>query len=87
MISVLMPVYNGVVEHLQEAINSVLNQTFKDFELLIVDDGSTDSTIVECLRQFEKQDNRIRLIHCEKNAGIVDALNLALDNFNKKSEV
>ena len=44
LISILMPVYNDAV-HINEAIDSILNQTFKQFELLIIDDGSTDSTL------------------------------------------
>ena len=43
-ISVLMPVYNTKEEYLREAVESILNQTFSDFELIIVDDGSTDDT-------------------------------------------
>ncbi|SHI94601.1 glycosyltransferase [Aquimarina spongiae] len=72
-ISVLMSVYNGE-RHLREAIDSILNQTFKDFEFIIVNDGSTDSS--EKIIQ-EYQDDRIRYIKRE-NGGLSAALNTGL---------
>jgi len=69
-----MSVYNGQ-EHLREAVDSVLGQTFTDFEFLIVDDGSTDHTL-EILRSYD--DARIRLI-VQENRGLVDSLNRALE--------
>jgi glycosyltransferase involved in cell wall biosynthesis len=65
-VSVLMPVYNGE-RYLREAIESILNQTFTDFELIIVDDGSTDAT-PEILDSFE--DPRIVRLKNEKNTGL-----------------
>ena len=59
LISVILPVYNGE-DHLIECIESILNQTFKEFEFIIVDDASTDST-VQILKDFAKKDNRIHL--------------------------
>ena len=73
-LSVVMPVYNGQ-KYLEEAINSVLNQTFKDYELLIIDDGSTDSS-VEIIKSIE--DSRIRLLRNEKNQGIAYSRNIGL---------
>lgn len=70
-VSVIIPTYNRA--HLIErSIRSVLNQTYKEFELLIIDDGSTDSTkeIVESIK-----DNRIRYIRCEENGGAAKARN------------
>jgi glycosyltransferase involved in cell wall biosynthesis len=75
-ISVLMPVYNGQ-RYVAEAIRSVLAQTFQDFELIIVDDGSTDRT-PKILALFEREDRRVRLIS-RPNTGIVGALNDALN--------
>ena len=43
-ISVIMPTYNTDIQHLREAVESVLNQSFKDFELIVIDDGSTNET-------------------------------------------
>lgn len=60
-ISVVMPVYNGE-KYIAESIASVLNQTFRDFEFIIIDDGSTDRTIDE-IKKFE--DPRIRLVYHE----------------------
>jgi len=66
IISVILPTYNGE-KFIARAINSVLNQTFKDFELIIVDDGSTDNT-AQVIKEFQKKDNRIKYIW-QKNSG------------------
>lgn len=71
-ISVLMPVYNGA-RYVAEAIDSILAQTFGDFEIVIVNDGSTDRSEA-ILRDYEKRDQRIRVIS-RANTGIVGALN------------
>ncbi|MBI3951597.1 MAG: glycosyltransferase [Acidobacteria bacterium] len=70
-VSVLMPVYNGA-PFLREAIESILSQTFTDFEFIIVDDGSTDET-PEILGSYS--DPRIRLLHHETNQGLTASLN------------
>src|SRR3989339_4967 len=69
-VSVLMSVYNGE-KHLGEAIQSILNQTYTDFEFIIVDDGSTDSTR-NIINSFD--DKRIKLIINEKNIGWAKSL-------------
>ena len=74
-VTVLMPVYNGE-KYLREAIDSILNQTFTDFEFLIINDGSTDSS-VEIINSYD--DSRIRLIHNEKNLKLVASLNKGMD--------
>lgn len=71
-ISVLMPVYNAE-RYVAKAVQSILDQTYRDFEFLIIDDGSTDGSLA-ILREFEKLDPRIRLIS-RPNTGIVVALN------------
>jgi glycosyltransferase involved in cell wall biosynthesis len=73
-LSVIMPVYNGQ-RYLEDAINSVLSQTFKDYELLIIDDGSTDSSI-KIIQSIK--DSRIRLLKNRKNQGIVYTRNVGL---------
>lgn len=73
-VSVLMPVYNGG-SYLAEAIRSILEQTFTDFELLVIDDGSKDESYKIAA---EISDDRIRLIRQDKNLGLVAALNLGL---------
>ena len=72
-ISVIVPVYNAA-EWIEQCIQSVLNQTFKEFELILVDDGSTDNSyeICEC---FAKTDDRIRLFHKENGGGAGEARN------------
>lgn len=74
--SVVMPVYN-VEKYLSTAIESVLTQTFENFELILVDDCSSDLSFNICDKYGEK-DNRIRVIHLEKNAGVSNARNVGM---------
>jgi glycosyltransferase involved in cell wall biosynthesis len=74
-VSVLMPVYNAA-DFLASAVQSILDQTFKDFELIIINDGSTDRSC-EILDDFARKDVRIKLIS-RPNTGYVVALNEAL---------
>ncbi len=71
LVTVLMPVYNGE-KYLREAIESILNQTFTDFEFLIINDGSTDNT-KEIILSYN--DKRIRYIENETNIKLIDTLN------------
>lgn len=71
LISVLMPVYNGQ-QYLAEAIRSILNQTYNHFELLIIDDGSTDNS-EQIIKGFH--DNRIVYLKNETNKGLIYTLN------------
>jgi glycosyltransferase involved in cell wall biosynthesis len=75
-ISVLMPVYNAE-RYLREAVESILNQSFTDFEFLIVNDGSTDGSL-SILEEYAAKDDRIRLIN-RPNTGYVVALNEMLE--------
>lgn len=72
-VSVGIPIYNAE-KFLENAIKSVLNQTFQDFELILIDDGSTDNSL-EIARNFEKMDSRIRVIHDGQNKRLPDRLN------------
>jgi len=74
-VSVLMPVYNGE-RFLAEALESILGQTFREFEFVIVDDGSTDGS-PPMLARYAVQDRRVRVIR-QHNLGIVAALNRGL---------
>ncbi len=74
-ITVLLAVYNGQ-QYLREALDSILAQTFTDFEFLIIDDGSTDLTL-PILREYEKRDPRIRLVS-RPNKGLTNTLNEGL---------
>lgn len=73
-ITVLMPVYNGG-KYLYESIDSILKQTFSDFDFLIINDGSTDNS-AEVITSFS--DPRIRYIENEKNIGLIATLNKGL---------
>lgn len=80
LISVLMPTYN-VVRFVEEAVNSILKQTYVNFEFIIVDDFSIDGTY-EKLLELASGDPRIRLFRNNKNSGIVETLNFALSKSN-----
>ena len=73
-ISVLMPVYNGE-KYLNEAIDSILNQTFIDFEFIIIDDGSNDNS-VKIIKSYN--DSRIKLFYNGTNKGLIYTLNKGL---------
>ncbi|HEJ0210878.1 TPA: glycosyltransferase family 2 protein [Proteus mirabilis] len=75
-ITVLMSVYNDE-KYLQESIDSILNQTFKEFEFLIINDGSTDNSL-SILKENAKKDPRIKLIINEQNIGLIASLNKGL---------
>ncbi len=75
-ISVIMTAYN-TEKYIKEAIESILNQTFKDFEFIIVDDGSTDNTRL-IIEEYAKKDRRIKILYNKKNLGIVKSLNKAI---------
>ena len=75
-VSIIIPVYNA--EHtLERCVDSVLGQEFTDFELLLVDDGSSDGSPALCDR-YAAQDSRVRVIHKE-NGGVSAARNAAMD--------
>ena len=76
-ISIIMPAYNAA-EHLDVSIQSVINQTFTNWVLIIVDDGSSDSTL-ERAQAWAKQEKRIR-VFIQDNSGVSVARNKALDN-------
>lgn len=76
-ISIIVPVYN-VEKYLRHCIDSILNQSFTDFELLLIDDGSKDRSGVIC-DEYAAKDSRIRVFHKE-NGGVSSARNLGLDN-------
>ena len=75
LVSVIIPVYN-VEEYLRECVNSVINQTYKNVEIILIDDGSTDSSGHIC-DEYLHCDSRIKVIH-KKNGGLSDARNAGL---------
>ena len=76
-ISVLMPVYNGR-KYLENAIESILIQDFDDFEVLIIDDGSTDGSR-DILEEYAKKDGRINAVFHRSNSGLATTLNEGLN--------
>lgn len=76
-VSVIIPVYN-VEQYLRECLDSVINQTLKEIEIICVDDGSTDNSL-EILKEYAAKDIRITIIK-QKNAGSGKARNNAMDN-------
>ena len=78
-ISVVMPVYN-CEQYVGKAVESILKQSFKDFELIVIDDGSTDNTL-DAILEVVKSDRRLRLIQTD-NRGIVDSLNTGVSIAN-----
>lgn len=75
-VSVVMPIYN-CEKYVTNSINSVLNQTFRDFEFIILDDASTDNTL-SIINDFAKKDKRIVLRRNRNNLGVTKSLNKAL---------
>ena len=75
MFSIIVPIYNTEA-YLRRCLDSIVNQTFKDFEVILVNDGSTDKCLDICIEYAEK-DHRIRVIH-QKNEGVSKARNEGL---------
>lgn len=81
LITIVIPVYN-VKKYIERCIKSVINQTYKNIEIILVDDGSTDESGDIC-DEYAKKDNRIKVIH-KKNGGLSDARNFGIDAANGK---
>ena len=82
LISILTPVFDTPVPWLLEAVESVLAQVYENWELLLIDDGSTDADLLRALRALPARDRRIRLVRLESHQGISAALNRGLDLAN-----
>lgn len=76
IISIIVPIYN-VEKYLKKCINSIVNQTYKKLDIILVDDGSTDESGKIC-DDYKKNDSRIRVIHKE-NGGLSDARNVGIE--------
>ena len=79
MISVVVPVYN-VEKYINDCIDSIINQTYRELEIILVDDGSNDSSGAIC-DEYAMKDDRIRVIH-KKNGGLAEARNKGIDSAN-----
>lgn len=81
LITIIVPVYN-VEKYLKQCINSIINQSYKNLEIILVDDGSKDNSGKIC-DEYAKQDNRIKVYHKE-NGGLSDARNYGMQFANGK---
>lgn len=77
-ISVIMATFNDNLSYLEDAINSILQQTFTDFEFIIVDDSINNCTI-KYLEEKAEKDQRIRIVHSNQKKGFVASLNIGLN--------
>ena len=80
LISVVMSIYNNQ-STLEKSVHSILNQNYKNFEFLIVDDNSTDNSFM-MLRNLAKNDKRIKVFKNDKNIGLTKSLNILLSKAN-----
>ena len=78
-ISIAVPVYNAPINYLEECIDSVLDQSYENWELCIADDKSTDPEIKKTLEKYKKQDNRIKVVYRKENGNISKATNSAFE--------
>lgn len=78
-ISVIIPVYN-LEKYIVNTIESVLSQTYRNIELIIIDDGSTDNSIQKCM-YYSKFDERVKVLH-QENKGVSAARNKGIDEAN-----
>ena len=78
-ISVIVPVYNAE-QYIRRCVDSILNQTYTDFELILVDDGSKDKSPQIC-DEYASQDTRVRVIH-KANGGVSSARNVGVASVN-----
>lgn len=79
VITVIVPVFQ-VHQYIGECVESLIHQTFKDLEIILVDDGSTDGSEILC-DEYAEKDSRIRVIH-QRNKGLSGARNTGMDNAN-----
>lgn len=82
LVTVLMPCYNAE-PFLREALDSIINQSYRNLEVLCINDGSTDKT-PEILEEYAAKDKRIRIVHNEENIKLISTLNKGIDIANGK---
>ena len=80
-ISIIVPMYNAE-KWLEKCVNSIIEQSYSNIEILLINDGSTDKTLEIC-KKIEKIDNRVRVID-KKNEGVSKTRNLGLENATGK---
>lgn len=77
-ISIILSVYKEPINWIIQSIDSILNQTFNDFEFIIVNDNPSSKEHQELLQEYEKKDKRIKVIYNQENLGLTKSLNIAL---------
>ena len=77
-VDILLTTYNTKIEYLKKQIDSILNQTYKNFTLIISDDCSPNEEVREILKEYEQKDNRIKLYFQEKNLGCTKSFEFLL---------
>ena len=80
LISIIIPVYN-VEKYLRKCLDSVINQSYNNLEIIIINDNSTDNSL-NILLEYKKLDSRIKVINLEKNKGVSYSRNIGIDNSN-----
>jgi glycosyltransferase involved in cell wall biosynthesis len=80
MISVLMSVYNEEVGYVEQSVSSILNQSYSDFELIIVIDNPKNEAVIEYLIRQANKDSRIKLIYNDQNIGLAKSLNKGFEH-------
>lgn len=78
LISIIISVYNDKESYLKKSVESILRQSFSNFEFIIINDGSDRPYLKEMLSRFEKQDERIKIYNNTANLGLTNSLNKAL---------
>ena len=81
-IDILLATYNGE-KFLREQLDSILNQTYKNFNLIISDDGSEDKTL-QILKEYQEKDNRVIVYNHKKNLGVISNFEFLLEKVNSK---
>ena len=84
LVSVIMSTYNEELKWIKESVNSILDQTYANFELIIILDNPGNMLLRNLLEEYAAKDNRIRLIINRENIGLVKSLNIALKHCNGK---
>lgn len=83
-VSIIIPVFNTEASFLRKCLDSILAQTFKNFELIIIDDSSTDKEAIETLNNYKKSDSRVNLVRLKKNSGVSAARNAGIEKSQGK---
>ena len=83
-ISVVMSVYNEPVDWIRQSIDSILNQTFRYFEFIIINDNPEGISQKKMLKDFAAKDNRIKIIENEENKGLTKSLNIGISKATGK---